>query len=105
VFDRPLNFKRIKEKGVQWLICIAEKDDLVDEAATLVPLEWVDAEVSVFPKGHTAMATSWSMPLSECAINKNFHYKCHIPSSRSDGNFRGPVRFQLDLEEAHLQAN
>ena len=105
VFDRPLNFKRIKEKGVQWLICIAEKDDLVDEASSLVPLEWVDAEVSVFPKGHTAMATTWSMPLSECAIDKNFQYKCHISSSRSDGNCRGPVRFQLDLDEAHLKAN
>ena len=105
VFDRPLNFKRIKEKGVQWLICIAEKDDLVDEAASLVPLEWVDAEVSVFPKGHGAIATSWSMPLSECALHTTFHHKCHISSSRPDGNCRGPVRFQLDLEEAHLQAN
>ena len=29
----------------------------------------------------------------------------NISSLRSAGNCRGPVRFQLDLEEAHLQAN
>jgi len=105
VFDRPLNFKRIKEKGVKWLICIAEKDDLVDGGSSLVALEWVDAEVSVFPKGHGAIATSWSMPLSECALHSTFHYKCRISSLRPEGNCRGPVRFQLDLEEAHLEAN
>ncbi len=99
LFDRPLNFKRFKEMGIPWLICIAEKDDLVDEPATLAPLEWVDAEVTVFPKGHTAIATSWSMPLSQCALHESFSNNCRIPPSRPDGKCRGPVRFQLDLEE------
>lgn len=99
VFDRPLNFKRFKEKGIPWLICIAEKDDLVDAPATLVPLEWVDAEVTVFPKGHTAIATSWSMPLSECALHESFTNVCHIAPSGPGDKCRGPVRFQLDLEQ------
>jgi len=95
VFGRKLNLKRFKERGVPWLICIAEKDDLVDEAASLAPLDWVDAEVTVFPKGHTAMATSWSAPTSECALDACFN---HPSSSRSNGTCRGPVRYQLDLD-------
>lgn len=89
LFGRPLNFKRLPEKGIKWLICCAEKDDLVEKEAALAPLDWVDAEVTIFPKGHVAMATSWSVPTSECA----FH-KCFVD------NRRGPVRFHLDLEEA-----
>jgi len=100
LFNQPLNLKRFKEKNIPWLICIAEKDDLVDEAASLAPLDWVDAEVTVFPKGHTAMATSWSMPTSECAIDSCFSYKSHPSSSRPEGPCRGPVRYQLDLEES-----
>ncbi|HOX94057.1 MAG TPA: hypothetical protein PKV09_04595 [Syntrophales bacterium] len=87
LFGRELNFKRLKEKNVKWLICIAEGDDLVDREAALAPLDFVDAEVSVFPKGHGAMATSWSLPTSDCALHTCF----------SGG--RGPVRFQLDLEQ------
>jgi hypothetical protein len=105
LFNRPLNFKRFKEKNIPWLICIAEKDDLVDEAASLAPLDWVDAEVTVFPKGHTAMATSWSMPTSECALDACFSYKSHTSNSSSEGQCRGPVRYQLDLEATHLQTN
>jgi hypothetical protein len=41
-----------------------------------------------FPKGHGAIATSWSHPETEYALHKRF------------GACRGPVRFQLDLEEA-----
>jgi hypothetical protein len=105
LFNRPLNFKRFKEKNIPWLICIAEKDDLVDEAASLAPLDWVDAEVTVFPKGHTAMATSWSMPTSECALDACFSYKSHTSHSSSEGQCRGPVRYQLDLEATQLQTN
>jgi hypothetical protein len=101
LFNRPLNLKHFKEKHIPWLICIAEKDDLVDEAASLAPLDWVDAEVTVFPKGHTAMATSWSMPTSECALDACFSYKPHASSSK--GQCRGPVRYQLDLDETHTQ--
>lgn len=88
LFGRPLNFQRIKEKGIPWLICCAEKDDLVERECALAPLDWVDAEVSIFPKGHVAIATSWSLPTSECALDR-----CFL-------DFRGPVRFQLDLDAA-----
>jgi poly(3-hydroxyalkanoate) synthetase len=89
LFDRELNFTRIKEKHIPWLICCAEADDLVEKEAAVAPLDWVEAEVSVFPKGHAAMATSWSLPTSECALHCSFGDNC-----------RGPVRFQLDLEES-----
>jgi hypothetical protein len=105
LFNRPLNFKRFKEKNIPWLICIAEKDDLVDEGASLAPLEWVDAEVTVFPKAHAAIATSRSMPTSECAVDSCFRNQSHTPSSRSAEQCRGPVRYQLDLDETRSQTN
>jgi hypothetical protein len=88
LFNRKLNFKRLEEKGIQFLICYAEKDDLVDKESALAPLDFIEAEVSVFPKGHGAIATSWSFPRSECALHTRFGNDC-----------RGPVRFQLDLEK------
>jgi hypothetical protein len=96
LFGRRLNFKRLQEKGVKWLICIADKDDLTDRDATLAALDYVDAEVSVFPKGHTAIATLWSVPHSEYALHTSFS----IDSGRSKGTYRGPVRYQLDLDAA-----
>ena len=92
LFGRPLNFRRIQEKGLKWLICIAEKDDLVEKESALAPLDWVAAEVTVFPKGHVAIATSWSLPTTECSLDR-----CFL-------DYRGPVRFQLDLEAAGDQA-
>jgi poly(3-hydroxyalkanoate) synthetase len=86
LFGRPLNFKRIKEQGIKWLICVAEKDDLVEKESALAPLDWVEAEVTIFPKGHVAIATSWSLPTTECSLDR-----CFL-------DYRGPVRFQLDLE-------
>ena len=93
LFGRPLNFKRIQEKGIPWLICYGERDDLVEKETALAPLDYVDAEVAAFPKGHVAIATSWSNPTSECALHACF----------GDANHRGPVRFQLDLETAMSQ--
>jgi hypothetical protein len=88
LFGQELNFKRLKEMNMKWLLCYAEEDDLVDKAAALAPLDYVDVEVAVFPKGHGAIATSWSLPTSECALHTCF------------GNgYRGPVRFQLDLDK------
>ncbi len=87
LFDRKLNFEGLKDKGIKFLICYAENDDLVDKASALAPLDFIDAEVSVFPKGHGAIATSWSLPTSECALHTCFGDDC-----------RGPVRYQLDLE-------
>jgi hypothetical protein len=86
LFGRTLNFKRIKEQGLKWLICVADKDDLVEKESALAPLDWVEAEVTVFPKGHVAIATSWSLPTTECSLDR-----CFL-------DYRGPVRYQLDLE-------
>jgi hypothetical protein len=88
LFGRKLNFKRLKDQGIKWLICYAEKDDLVDKASALAPLDFVDAEVCAFPKGHVSIATSWSNPGSQCALHTRF------------GGYRGPVRYHLDLEES-----
>jgi hypothetical protein len=92
LFGRTLNFNRVKEQGLKWLICVAERDDLVEKDSALAPLDWVEAEVTVFPKGHVAIATSWSLPTTECALDR-----CFL-------DYRGPVRFQLDLEAAADQA-
>jgi hypothetical protein len=88
LFGRSLKFQRIKDKGIHWLICAAEKDDLVEKEASLAPLDWVEAEVTTFPRGHVAIATSWTLPTSECSLDK-----CFL-------NYRGPVRYQLDLDAA-----
>ncbi len=88
LFGRKLTFKRLKEKPLPYLICYGKEDDLVDREAALAPLEFIKAEVTGFPKGHGAIATSWSNPQSPFALQKRFE----------DGS-RGPVRFQLDLEE------
>jgi poly(3-hydroxyalkanoate) synthetase len=90
LFGKKLNLKRLKEKGIQWLICYGEKDDLVEKETALAPLDYIDAEVTAFPKGHVAIATSWSHPNSACALHTRF----------GDKNYRGPVRFQLDLNKS-----
>ena len=87
LFGRPLNFKWFKEMGIPWLLCYAEEDDLVDREAALAPKDFIDVEVTVFPKGHGAIATSWSLPTSDCALHARF----------KEG-YRGPVRYQLDLD-------
>lgn len=88
LFGREVSFQRLREKPVPYLICYGKEDDLVDSAAALAPLDFIEAEVTGFPKGHGAIATSWSNPQSAYALQKRFE----------DGS-RGPVRFQLDLEE------
>ncbi len=93
LFDRPLNFKRLTEKNINVLICIAASDDLVDRDAALAACDYIDAEVTVFPKGHAAIATSWAHPESACALHTTF-----------GDNYRGPVRFHLDLEAQQNQA-
>ena len=87
LFDRKLNFKRLQEKNIPYLICYAERDDLVDKEAALAPQDFIPVEVARFPKGHGAIATSWSRPDSACALHTRF-----------GNNYRGPVRFHLDLE-------
>lgn len=87
LFGRKLNFKRIEEMGIKWLICYAEQDELVEKEAALAPLDYIDAEVTAFPKGHASIATSWSIPTSQCALHTCFN------------NSRGPVCFQMELDE------
>jgi hypothetical protein len=94
MFDRELNLKWIEKTGIKWLICYGINDDLVEKETALAPLDYVKAEVSAFPKGHVAIATSWSLPTSECALHSCF-----------GNNYRGPVRFHLDLDEEIEQAS
>ncbi len=97
LFGRKLNLKRLEEKKVPWLICIADSDDVVEREASLAPLDYIDAEVCVFPKGHASLATSWSVPTSECAL----HLRFCVPSlsaPEQDKIYRGPVCFQIDLD-------
>ncbi len=89
LFNRKLNFKRIKEKNIKWLICYGENDDLVEKESALAPLDFVPAEVTSFPKGHVAIVTSWSEPSSKCALHKRF----------GPDKARGPVLFQLKIED------
>lgn len=90
LFGGELNLKRLKEKKIPWLICYGTHDDLVEKETALAPLDHVDAEVTPFPKGHVAIATSWSSPQSACALHTRF----------GDGNYRGPVRYHMDLNAA-----
>ena len=94
LFDKKLNLKRLKEKGIRWLICYGENDDLVEKDTALAPLDYVEAEVTPFPKGHVAIATSWSDPNSACALHTRF----------GQGNWRGPVLFQMDLENEYNES-
>lgn len=90
LFGKKLNLKSLKEKNVQWLLCYGESDDLVEKEVALAPLDYIDTiEVTPFPKGHVAIATSWSHPESLCALHTRF----------GDKQYRGPVRFQLDLAQ------
>jgi hypothetical protein len=88
LFGKRLNLRTLKDAGMKFLICCGLKDDLVDKESALAPLDYVDAEVTLFPKGHGAIATSWSHPESEYALQKKYA-----------NNMRGPVRFQLDLDK------
>ncbi|HNY65944.1 MAG TPA: metal transporter [Deltaproteobacteria bacterium] len=89
LFDRKLNLHRIPEKGIKWLICYGEKDDLVEKETALAPTDFIDVEVAEFPKGHLAIATSWSNPKTEFSLDKRFGKK----------NQRGPVLFQLEIDQ------
>ncbi|MEW5908833.1 MAG: metal transporter [Thermodesulfobacteriota bacterium] len=93
LFGKKLNFKRLAEKNIPWLICYGENDDLVEKETALAPLDYISAEVTPFPKGHVAIATSWSHPESACALHTRFGEK----------NSRGPVKYQLDLDQLGLK--
>ena len=99
LFGRKLNLKRLAERKTPWLICIAAGDDLVDKEASLAALNYIDAEVCTFPKGHASIATSWSIPTSACALHILFPALTTVPDG-SGKMSRGPVRFHMDLETA-----
>jgi hypothetical protein len=107
LFGKPLNFKYMKEKSIRWLICISESDDLVEPPTALAPLDYIDAEVAVFPKGHASIATSWSSPASECSLDTVDTAHCsttkelRIPSRVAKS--RGPIRFHLDLQKVEAK--
>lgn len=86
-FGRKLNFDYIREKNIRFQICYAARDDLVDPPAALAPQDYCEVELAEFPKGHAAIATSWSKPGTEYSLDRVF------PNGQ-----RGPVRFQLDLD-------
>ena len=90
LFGNKLNLTRLAEKQIPWLICYGIHDDLVEKETALAPLDYIDAEVAPFPKGHVAIATSWSSPQSACALHTRF----------GEGNHRGPVRYHMDLDAA-----
>ena len=60
---------------------------VIEKMSAIAPLDFINAEVAVFPKGHGAIATSWSKPDSPCPLDGEFN------------GFRGPVKFHLDMEE------
>ena len=66
----------------------------MEKETALAPLDFIDAEVTPFPKGHVAIATSWSSPDSACALHTRF----------GEGNYRGPVLFHMDLDAALTEA-
>jgi hypothetical protein len=91
LFGRELNFKYLEQKKISTLICYAARDDLVDKPTALAPTSYINhAELTEFPKGHGAMATSWSNPDSACALHTVF----------GENKQRGPARFHMDLDAA-----
>ncbi|MDM8515353.1 metal transporter [Desulfobacterales bacterium HSG16] len=95
LFGKKLNLKRIQEKKIKWLICYGEHDDLVEKNSAIAPSDFIEVETSAFPKGHVAIATSWSDPKSACPLHGIF----------GEEKYRGPVRFQLDLDKEMAEAD
>ncbi len=97
LFGRKLQLDRLAAKGIPWLICYGARDDLVEKECALAPSDFVEVETTEFPRGHVAIATSWSHPDSAFALHKTFE---------SGGKTsRGPVRWHLDLEQEMLEAS
>ncbi len=97
LFGRTLNFKHIKDKNIHFLIAYAENDDLITRETAMAPLDYIEAEVTIYPKGHGGIATSWSVPTSKCA-----HHTCFLGES-GRRKLRGVVRYHLDLDDGLIQ--
>ncbi|MGD8251356.1 MAG: metal transporter [Desulfobacterales bacterium] len=87
LFGRQLNFKRIRDRKIPYLICYAEKDNLVDPSSALAPMDFIDVELSSYPRGHVAIATSNLDPGAGDGA-----YVC------TNTGCAGPVEFQLRLD-------
>ncbi len=110
LFGRKLNFKRLKYKKIKFLICYGENDQLVEKDTAIAPLDYIEADVTSYPKGHGAIATSWAAAMVDCVVHDGSGSRnllcAEIPdtdsctNSCSDGlaSCRGPVRYQLDLD-------
>ena len=90
VMGKTLNFKHIAEKNIKFMICIAKKDDMVEKAASTAPSDYLDVEITQFPKGHVAMMTSWTNPKSDFPLHGRWG---------KNNEVRGPVRLQMDMDE------
>lgn len=99
LFGRTLNLKSLEEKKIRWLVCIADSDDLVDKEASLVAKDYIGVEECVFPKGHASLATSWSVPTSQCALHLRFKAQSGGEAATEQKTYRGPVCFHLDLQK------
>lgn len=99
MFGKKLNFHDFQGKGIKWLLCYSEGDDLVDQPAALTPLDYLkeEIEVTVFPKGHGAIATSWSDENSKCALHTSFQH--------NGETYSGPVFWHQLLDEIPVQSN
>lgn len=98
---KMLNIKDIsKYLPNGWLLCYGETDDLVEKEVALDAVDMLpegSVEVTPFPKGHVAIATSWSHPKSECPLDGTW-------KDYDQQTYRGPVRFHLDLTTAEEAA-
>ncbi|MFZ7125270.1 MAG: metal transporter [Desulfobacterales bacterium] len=87
LFGRALNFTRIKEKKIDFLICYAEKDNLVEPPSALAPADFMEVRTAAYPKGHVAIATSCIDPEAG-----DSSYLCTSPGCI------GPVEFQMEMD-------
>ncbi|MCP4177762.1 MAG: hypothetical protein GY756_08350 [bacterium] len=90
VFGEILNFNYINKLGIKYQICICKDDNIVKREDALIPCQFVDAEITEFPKGHMSIMTTWSNPETEYSVDKRFG---------DNEQYRGPVRFHMDLNE------
>lgn len=92
LYDQELNLHDLKKLGVKWYIAYSKSDDLVDKNSATAAVEHLRnddvLEVTEYPGGHVGILTSFAGEHSKYPLNGEFN------------GMRGPVRFQLSLQEA-----
>lgn len=91
LFGKQLNIKHIETLGIPWQINLANDDTLVDKESILCVLEHLNAEVTMFSKGHVAIGYEHSRPNSKCPLGGTWELE--------GKKYRGPVKFVLDLDK------